>query len=117
MNFYENRSSGIAAREASTFSYMPHLHESIELVYVEKGSTEINIEGKTHIVEVDEITNNGATVIEQPEEVVNNTIPEVEESVVEPEIIEEEINNDESVATEESPVESDDEDIVDEEEF
>lgn len=51
MNFFENRSSGIAAREASTFSYMPHLHESIELVYVEKGSTEINIEGKTHIIQ------------------------------------------------------------------
>lgn len=96
----------------------------------------ITLNGKTHIVEVDEITN-GATV-EEVQESIETIVPETEEeTVIKPEvseseaidqseedvetetteeIVEDEINNDESGITEETPIESDDEVIVEEEE-
>ena len=51
MYFFQNLLNGIDVYEFSNLQYVPHLHESVELVYIENGTTELNVDGKNFEME------------------------------------------------------------------
>ncbi len=51
MQLIKINQSCLAHSEESTYSFIPHVHESIELVYIAKGSARINIDEKEYVVQ------------------------------------------------------------------